>query len=382
MEQNTPREPESGRPSERNGPERIGPERNGPERNGGMHNAFLGGLAFAATFWLLMETMTISMPFFAALLLALGVWPLVQPIRDHMPERLRWSGALAGMLLVVAILAAFLVALGLAARQVYGLARDVAPALRERLGALPGPLPDLLDASSGDRALAADGPLVSTALAALDMTASTLGGLILIVFLMLLMLTEAENWHGKLLTLSTRGGDRRWIAIGRSVGQKFRAYFTTRFIVSLISAGLYMGWLALFGVDYLVLWGILTVLLNFVPTVGSIISGMLPVIYVLVTRDLASATIIGGGLLVIEQVIGNFLDPRLMGKRLAISPLVVLVALMFWSIVWGVAGALLAVPLTVLLTMVMAHFERTKGFALLLTDCSTMEELEEYRSPD
>ncbi|MEQ8772798.1 MAG: AI-2E family transporter, partial [Erythrobacter sp.] len=257
-----------------------------PGRRTGARNAFLGAIAFAAIFWLLMETMTIAMPFFAALLLALGVWPLVEPIRERMPRRLEWTGALAGLLLVVAILAIFLVGLGLAAQQVYGLARDVGPALRERLGALPGPMPDFLGESQGGGALSADGPLVSTALAALDMTASTLGGLILIVFLMLLMLTEAENWHGKLLTLSSQGGDRRWIEIGRSVGQKFRAYFTTRFVISLISAALYMGWLALFGVDYLVLWGILTVLLNFVPTVGSIFSGVLPVLYVLFTRDI------------------------------------------------------------------------------------------------
>jgi len=367
MEENTSRERKSGR---------------SPERKGAVRNALLGAIAFAAIFWLLMETMTISMPFFAALLLALGVWPLVEPLRERMPSGLKWTGALAGMVLVLGILAGFLFGLGLAAQQVYGLARDIGPALRDRLGALPGPMPDFLSGSAGENTLSADGPLVSTALAALDMTASTLGGLILIVFLMLLMLTEAENWHSKILALSSHGGDRRWIEIGRSVGQKFRAYFTTRFVVSIISAALYMGWLALFGVDYLVLWGVLTVLLNFVPTIGSIISGILPVVYVLVTRDIGTAMIIGGGLLAIEQTIGNFLDPKLMGKRLAISPLVVLVALMFWSIVWGIPGALLAVPLTVLLTMVMAHFDRTKVFALLLTDCSTMEELEEYRRPD
>ncbi|AOL24221.1 PerM related PurR-regulated permease [Erythrobacter litoralis] len=366
---------------EKNSPSPAPSDRS-PERRGAARNAYLGAIAFAAVFWLLMETMTISMPFFAALLLALGVWPLVEPIRERMPRNLKWTGALAGMLLVVGILAIFLLGLGLAAQQVYGLVQDVGPELRERLGALPGPLPDFLDGSPGGSAFSAGGPLVSTALAALNITASTLGGLILIVFLMLLMLTEAENWHSKILTLSSQGGDQRWLEIGRSVGQKFRAYFTTRFIISLISAGLYMGWLALFGVDYLVLWGVLTVLLNFVPTVGSIISGVLPVFYVLVTRDLGTAAIIGGGLLAIEQVIGNFLDPKLMGKRLAISPLVVLIALMFWSIVWGIPGALLAVPLTVLLTMVMAHFDRTKGVALLLTDCSTMEELEKYRRPD
>jgi AI-2 transport protein TqsA len=349
-----------------------------------MRNALLGAIAFVAVFWVLLQTMTITMPFFAALLLALGVWPLVEPIRERMPRRLKWTGALVGMLAVVAILALFLIALGLAGQQVYGLASNVAPTVQDRLGALPVPLPDLFTdgPDADDSALASSGTLAGAALTALDMTASTVGGIILIVFLMLLMLTEADDWQDKIRAISRDDHDRRWHNIGKSVGQKFRAYFVTRFILSAISAVLYVGWLAIFGVDYLLLWGLLTVLLNFIPTAGSIISGTLPVIYVLLTRDFGVAVIIGTGLLVIEQVIGNFIDPKLMGRRLAISPLVVLVALMFWTILWGIPGALLAVPLTVLLTMVMAHFDRTKGFALLLTDCSTMEQLEEYRRPD
>ncbi len=67
---------------------------------------------------------------------------------------------------------------------------------------------------------------------------------------------------------------------------------------------------------------------------------------------------------------GNFVDPRIMGHRLATSPLVVLISLLFWSILWGIPGALLAVPLTVLITIVMAHFDRLKSAALLLTDYS------------
>ncbi|WP_157674395.1 AI-2E family transporter [Erythrobacter sp. HL-111] len=355
-----------------------------PSISAPVRRAFLGAIAFAAVFWLLLQTMTITIPLFAALLLALGVWPLVDPIRRRMPRRLEWTGALVGMLVVVAILALFLFALGLAVQQVYGLASNVAPAVQDRLGALPVALPDFLTdgPDAGDSALASSGTLTGAALTALDITASTLGGIILIVFLMLLMLTEADNWQAKIQAVSRDDHDRRWREIGRSVGQKFRAYFVTRFILSVLSALLYVGWLAIFGVDYLLLWAVLTVLLNFIPTAGSIISGTLPVIYVLVTRDFGTALIIGSGLLAIEQVIGNFIDPKLMGRRLAISPLVVLVALMFWTILWGIPGALLAVPLTVLLTMVMAHFDRTKGFALLLTDCSTMEELEDYRRPD
>jgi AI-2 transport protein TqsA len=121
------------------------------------------------------------------------------------------------------------------------------------------------------------------------------------------------------------------------------------------------------------------VLLNFIPTVGSIIAGLLPVAYALVTKDPGTAAIVAGGLLVIEQVMGNFVDPLVLGRRIAVSPLVILVSLGFWTLVWGIPGAILAVPFTVLAILSMAHFEALKPAALLLTDRSSFEELEEFR---
>lgn len=338
-------------------------------------------IAFAAAFWLLRETFSVMMPVAFALLLALALWPIAQPIRDRMPSRLRWMGAAAALLVALIILAVFLIGLGIAARQVYELGSSLGPQLQEQFGNVS--LPDIFSdgGDTGSQDDATPGGLTSTALTALNMTARTIGGIVLILFLMLLMLTEAGNWHQKILALVSRGGDRRWLEIGRSVGEKFRAYIVTRLILGVITAALYVGWLAVFGIDYLLLWGILAVLLNFVPTVGSIIAGALPVVYAVLTRDVATAAIVAGGLLVIEQVMGNFVDPKIMGRRLAISPLVVLISLLFWSILWGIPGAFLAVPMTVLVTMTMAHFERLKPAALLMTDCATLEELEEHSRP-
>lgn len=350
-----------------------------------LRSGLLFVIAAAALVWLLREAYAVLMPTAAALLLAMGVWPLVAAIRDHLPHALRWLGALCGLLVVLGVVVLFFAGIGFAARRVISLAQEIGPQLRERIGNLPFEVPDLFaDGPDPDtEALASSGDLVSSALTALGLTASTLGAIVLILFLMLLMLTEAGNWNAKIRSISKdRSAARRWFGIGLSVGVKFRAYFTTRLLMGVLSGLLYTGFLLAFGVEYAMLWGALTVLLTFIPTVGSIISGILPTIYVFITRDIGTALIVGAGLLVIEQVMGNFVDPKLMGRRLAISPLVVLVALVFWSLLWGVAGALLAVPLTVLATVVMAHFDRFKPAALLLTDCRDFEALEAYRQPD
>jgi AI-2 transport protein TqsA len=339
-------------------------------------------LAFAVAFWLLSQLSTVLMPVVTALLLALAVWPLVSRIQDRMPRHFGWVGPGVGVLLVLLILAVILGGLWIGGQQLYALAAELGPQLQNRLDNLN--LPAFLDVgtTANLETMLGQGTLASSAFGALNAAIGTAGVIVLIVFLMLLMLTEADAWHAKIDTVVKRGGDRRWLEIGRSVGEKFRAYFVTRFVIGLITAVLYVAWLAVFGVEYLLLWGILTVLLNFVPTVGSIISGTLPVIYVLITRDFGSAMLIGLGLLAIEQVMGNFVDPKLMGRRLSVSPLVVLVSLIFWSLVWGLPGAFLAVPLTVLVTTVMAHIERTRPAALMLTDCTTMEQLDEYRHPN
>ncbi|MXP40887.1 AI-2E family transporter [Altererythrobacter soli] len=339
----------------------------------------IGVIAFAAAFWLLRETRSITMPLVTALLLALAVWPMVGAISRNMPRSLKWLGPLAGLLVVLLLLLAFMVALGVAANQVYGLVGDMGPRLSGWLAGFGLSSPEGGEQGGIASIAFGSGSAMSTAMTALGLTARTLGGIVLILFLMLLMLTEVESWHRKFIAVSADSSDRTMRETGRSVGQKFRTYFNTRVLLGAITAALYVGWLALFGVDYLLLWGLLAVLLNFIPTVGSIVAGLLPVAYAFVSKDPGTAAMIAAGLLVIEQIMGNLIDPLILGRRIAVSPLVVLVSLGFWTILWGIPGAILAVPLTVLVILAMAHFDALKPAALLLTDRSSFEELEEFR---
>lgn len=112
----------------------------------------------------------------------------------------------------------------------------------------------------------------------------------------------------------------------------------------------------------------LALLLNFIPTIGSIIAGTLPALYALATRDPGTALAVAGGLLVIEQIMGNYVDPRLMGHQIALSPVVVLITLMVWGWIWGPLGAFLATPITVLMATLFAHSRRLRPAGMLLAD--------------
>jgi len=124
--------------------------------------------------------------------------------------------------------------------------------------------------------------------------------------------------------------------------------------------------LGLIGVDYAVLWGVLAFLLNFIPNIGSIIAAIPAVLLALVQLGMAAALAAAGGYLVINIVIGTFLEPRYMGKGLGLSTLVVFLSLVFWGWVLGPIGMLLSVPLTIAIKIALDSQPETRWMAIML----------------
>jgi len=135
-------------------------------------------------------------------------------------------------------------------------------------------------------------------------------------------------------------------------------------------------------VDLVLLWGFLAFLLNYVPVVGSVVAGALPVLLVVATQDAGTAMAVAAGLLVIEQVMGNLVAPHMQGKQLAISPLVVMIALLLWSWLWGAAGALLAAPMAVLIAITLNHADALRPFAIFMSDKSDRERFDAHTHPE
>lgn len=223
--------------------------------------------------------------------------------------------------------------------------------------------------------------VVTTVARGLSIAGHLLGTIILILFLVLLVLIEGPKWRAKLTSVDR--DNSKWEGAMLLIGKQFRRYFLTRLALGTITGLLYMAWLALFGIDLILVWGLLALLLNFVPTVGSLIAGIFPVLFAFATRDAGTAALVASGLLVIEQVMGNYVDPRLLGKRLTISPLVVLISLLVWSWVWvwGIGGALIAVPMTLLLTISFAQVPALRPVVLFLSNERDIDDLNEHVGP-
>lgn len=351
----------------------ISPEWESPLRTGSW---LLGGLLTVALLWLLHVGYSVFLPLAIAFFLAVAVLPLSQGIRRRVPPSLGWLGYVAAAGIIIGVLLLFLAGIGVAASQIAANADQIVRQFQQRLGQTP--LGDLVAGQGLPQLLSRAGGFARSLLAGLG---STLGALVVIFFLMLLMLLEAGEWRAKLETVSPGDGGRRWREVSKAVGQKFRRYFVSRLILGSITGALYAGWLAIFGTPLLLVWGILALLLNFVPTIGSLIAGILPVLFLFAQTDVTTALIAGGGILVIEQVMGNYIDPKITGRQLSLSPLVVLVSLLLWSWVWGIPGALIATPMTMLLAIAFAHIGPLRPVALLLSEETDMAGLARAMAP-
>jgi len=125
-------------------------------------------------------------------------------------------------------------------------------------------------------------------------------------------------------------------------------------------------WLVILGVDYPVLWGTLAFLLNYVPNIGSILATIPATLLALVQLGAGSAILTAFGFLVIYNIVGNIVEPKLMGRGLGLSPLVVFVSLVFWGWVLGPVGMVLSVPLTSLVKIGLESSVETRGLAIML----------------
>ncbi len=161
-----------------------------------------------------------------------------------------------------------------------------------------------------------------------------------------------------------------------------------RYLSITTSTGLIIGvantvLLAFVGVDFAVLWGIVAFLMNFIPSVGIIISVIPPVILALLEFNWQTALIVGGGIILINFFVENIIKPRVMEEDLNISPLFVMISLVLWTFVLGPIGTILAVPLTLIATKLLLEVsDETRWLAILMTANPRPRKKKVKRSPD
>jgi len=211
--------------------------------------------------------------------------------------------------------------------------------------------------------------LVSVATESLQGLASFFTTSVLIIFLLIFVLAEANIIKDKLAIALKPTNHAAVMSSVASMQERIQQYVTTKTLFAALNAGVAGGFTAILGIDFPLLWTLLTFILYFIPTFGTLIATLPPVLLALVQFDTPTIAIVSLiGLIVIFNVLGNVLEPRFMGKTLSLSPLVVFISLMFWGWFFGVVGVVLSVPLTVGIGIICQHIEPLQPIAVLLSD--------------
>jgi AI-2 transport protein TqsA len=156
-------------------------------------------------------------------------------------------------------------------------------------------------------------------------------------------------------------------AVFRQIDHNIRRYLIIKFLVSALTGFLVWVILTAFGLELALVIAITTFVLNFIPSIGSIIATLLPIPIALVQFETLGPVIAIVVLCTtVQMVVGNGLDPMLMGQNLDLSPVTIVAALVFWGLLWGVVGMLLAAPLTAILRIVLGQFETTRPMGEIL----------------
>ena len=337
----------------------------------------LMGASFVIVVAGLREGASILLPFALALFLAVMSMPLMFWLQ------LRRVPAPLAILLTMLVMGALFGALIMLGTQAMADFQDELPGYTTRIQAIYDSWVAGLSAWSGIQLdqyrlldLIDPGALVATFATTAARVVAFLGNMFLVLLIMAFVLGEAMVFPFKFRAIvGPREGERRRVTNTvkddrrrvTKIVREVQAYLGIKTVVSL-ATGLVIGVLAwLLRLDFPVLLGLIGFVLNYIPTVGSILAA-LPALFLSLVQftSIGHFLMVAGGYGAINMMFGNIIEPNLMGRRLGLSTLVVILSLLFWAWVWGPVGALLAVPLTMVVKIMLENTEDLRWVVILL----------------
>lgn len=337
-------------------------------RNIGLSTLVISVIASAATLYVLRPIM---IPFMLAGFLAVLFKPLVLWFqRKGLPT---WSGV--GIVLIVTSLALWgvfsIVASGVEA------AIDKAPDYSERIESMIIKLDHNVGGAISKYVQSTRKTTVSDLLSpttAVGIITSSVGSMVsvvadgaMVLLYLIFMLIGGEQFLAK-MQAAFRGTDAyQLVGVYESVNVKVLRYLRLKTLFNLLNALLAYIITSAFGLDFALLIALLTFLFHYLPNIGSFITTIIPALVGLVQfNDLATVALMVSILIIVQNIIGNIIEPRAMGASLDLSPIVVLFALVFWGWMWGIVGMILSVPVVAILKAIMEQFPTTRPLAILM----------------
>ena len=186
----------------------------------------------------------------------------------------------------------------------------------------------------------------------------------LIVLIMIFMLLEFKNFLLKIDLVEKKFG--KSMGHLNKIANSIRHYLSIKTYVSIITGVLIWLSLTIIGVNYAILWGLIAFLLNYIPNIGSLLAAVPTMLFALLQLGMGGFIWTSASYLLINMIVGNIVEPKIMGKGLGLSTLVVFVSLIVWGFLLGTVGVFLSIPITIAIKILLEQNEKTRWIAVLL----------------
>jgi predicted PurR-regulated permease PerM len=313
-------------------------------------------------------TASVTFPLVFALFLTAIFWPLQRSLAQRMPRGVAVVLSLLAFLLVVGCFAGLLWLSGVIVVQGwqpyserFATYQQQAQGWLQSVGlTMPG---DTSNPSAGS-------DIAQPVLTRVgSVVGSILGTFVLVSAFLIFGLLETPDFQTRLKHLLPDGEADAWLDAIHNITRDFQRYIVVRSAIGVITGTGVTLFAWLIGLDFALIWGLTNFLLNYIPTLGSIVAVVPPVLFGLVQfQSISMALVVLLGVGGVQLIMGQYVDPLLQGKYLALSPLVVLLSVTFWGWLWGIGGAFIGVPLTIGIVIACRHFDRTRWIATLLAE--------------
>jgi predicted PurR-regulated permease PerM len=191
-----------------------------------------------------------------------------------------------------------------------------------------------------------------------------MGNALTIFFLVIFLLLEIESISVKLKAILANS--TLSFSYFNTIGNSIRHYLSIKTFTSLLTGVLIWIGLTILGVDYAIIWGLIAFLLNYIPNIGSIIAGIPAILFSVIQMGFGGAIWTTAIFVTVNMIIGNAVEPKMMGKGLGLSTFVVFVSLIFWGFILGTVGMFLSVPLTMAIKIMLEQNADTRWIAIIL----------------
>lgn len=204
-----------------------------------------------------------------------------------------------------------------------------------------------------------------------DVMTATLGvgwNYFLIVIFLLFLIAQGSQVQQRLKRIMDDYQNNKTSTTLANIQSKIQRYLLTKTVISICTALVGMGLMLLYGVDFVLICGILLFVLNFIPNIGSIIASSVPILICLLQSGFDFRFLTFTVFMIATQMLfGNVIEPKVQGSRLNLSPITVLVSLIFWGWVWGIVGMILAVPITSAINIILLQLDEKNVISAIIS---------------